>query len=354
MQSEFLSPTYFPFTFISPTLVEVVALFFQRVVVYQPAYAKPDDAVKSWIDSGLLDVRSPSETNLEERDLEAALRDLKSWGALHEKADLALLKLLRDAIQPVSPETPVIASAIRSTKSQSVKEATEPHLSIQLFLHLAHEFDRDAWELRRQLKMVEDEYQALQSSFRQDQEETTLIPPTAKEPVSGGGDDFRNLMIERRLAAWNHLFQNDSLGSSVLFTDSQPAFDHLLDGIEEKVDVLDLDIPLSRAGSGEGAGLDLVCDLFSEIVHGVPKKPWDPALKQKVMDRGREIASQIEAGKEPSATTPQGAVSWRWVVVPGLAGHTLLNQQCVQTVESGVNQADGDQNTLIGLIQRKF
>ena len=95
MQSEMLSPTYFPFTFISPTLVEVVSLFFQRVVVYQPAYAKPDHALQSWIDSGLLDVRSPSEKMLDKKRVEAALRK-------HEKELKAQIELALKYIPQVS------------------------------------------------------------------------------------------------------------------------------------------------------------------------------------------------------------------------------------------------------------
>ena len=354
MQSEMLSPTYFPFTFISPTLVEVVSLFFQRVVVYQPAYAKPDHALQSWIDSGLLDVRSPSEKMLDKKRVEAALRDLKSWGSLHQKADLALLKLLRDAIQPVTPETPMIASAIRSKEGASSEQAGEPHLSIQLFLHLAHEFDREAWELDEQLKLVDDEYQALQSSFRQDQEETTLTTGAMNESVSRGGETFRDLMIKKRLVAWNHLFQNDPSGSSVLFTDSEPAIDHLLDGIDEKVDVLDLHMPCRAADSGDEQDTDFVSNLFSEIFHEILGTPWNSALEEKVIRTSQEFAAQADARERTATSTRKGTMSMRWYVVPGLAGHSLLNRRCLQTAAHGEHQVDGVQNTLLGLMRFKF
>ncbi|MBW1678181.1 MAG: hypothetical protein JRJ79_16655, partial [Deltaproteobacteria bacterium] len=322
--SGFLSPVYFPFTFISPSLVEAMSLCFHRVVVYEPAHSKRQEAIRPWIDRDFLDVRSPFEKVIDKRRLEAALRNFRSWGLLHQHADMAYLKMVGNDIAPVDPKTPRIVSDIRAMAAKkNSKESEESELSLQLFIHLAQEFDQHSWELRQQMNRFNDQYQALQSSFRED-EAGQLHEPISKDlparasqwqagqwqaglfPVTG--EDPGGFMIEKRMAAWNHLFQKDPADSSLLFTDSPLAFAYLLDGVQEKVEAFKFDITYNTPPSW--------ADHLHEIFNTVLTTPWSRTLQERVVEAGREIEAAIDHLRESTVKPHDRSVSFRWYVLP--------------------------------------
>ncbi len=313
-QSAIVSPVYFPFTFISPSLVEAMCLCFRRVVVYQPAYSKPQEALRPWMDRGFLDVRSPSEKVIDKKVLEAALWNFRSWGLAHQQADMAYLKMVGNDIAPVGPETPRIVSDIKATPAKGSKESEESELSLQLFLRLAQEFDEHSWELKQQMNQFNDQYQALQSFFRQDQIEQAYEPISKDLPACAGPaspidgrapqrqaglfpvieDDPGRLMIEKRMTAWNHLFQKDPVGSGLLFTDSPLALAYLLDGIQGKVEVLKFNITYTQAVSGEvPKNHPTLADHIHEIFETVLTTQWSQTLQESIIEAGRQIEAEI-------------------------------------------------------------
>ncbi|UCD87601.1 MAG: hypothetical protein JSV01_07605, partial [Desulfobacterales bacterium] len=64
-QSAVLSAVYFPFTFISPSLVEATSVCFDRLVVYQPPFGKHPQVLQPWVDTGFLELRSPLEKSID-------------------------------------------------------------------------------------------------------------------------------------------------------------------------------------------------------------------------------------------------------------------------------------------------
>ncbi|MBW1896311.1 MAG: hypothetical protein JRI47_04575, partial [Deltaproteobacteria bacterium] len=326
-----------------------MSLCFQRVVVYQPAHAKPDKSVELWTNTGLLDVRSPFEETVDKRSLEAAIRDLKSWGLMHRHADMALLKHVGNTFEFVSPETPKIKSEIRGRKAPNAQNDQETDFSAHVFLHLAEEFDRESRDLNQQLKMVGSQYQALQRSFQQDQEED---PGTGvhKQPASMTGTDPGNLMIDKRMTAWNHLFQKDSAGSNLLFTDSDPAFTYLLEGLEEKIELLNVEVRHGGAGT-DGATKSHVpwSDHLLDIFYRILTTPWTSVIQESVVQAVHEISSEMDAWKESTSESSTISYSFRWYAVPGMAGQSLLNQRLGQETE--MNGNTGVNNTVVGLVQ---
>jgi len=350
-QSTILSPIYFPFTFISPSLVEAMAFFFHRVAVYQPAYAKTAEALRPWMESGFLDVRSPFEKVIQRKPLEAALRNFKSWGHFHQDADMAYLKTVGNNIAPVDPQVPRIVSDIRAMGAKDSKEFEDSELSLQVFLHLSQEFDQHSWELMQQLNRFNEQYEALQSSFRQDQNGETQ-EPSQKERFPVEEEDIGSLVIEKRMATWNHLFQKDPAGSSLLFTDSHSALAYLLDEVQEKVEALKFNITYTQAESNQVAkDHPTWADHLQELFNMVLRTPWTPTLQERVVQAGREIEGSIDHWRGSAVKSHDKSVSFRWYVVPHVAARGLLNQRC------GVDSAreeDVDtkvKNTLLGLIQ---
>ena len=354
MKPEISTPTYFPFTFIRPSLLEVMPLCFDRVTVYQAAHAGPDRVLQGWIDSGFLDVRSPCDAIIDKKALERTLREFKNWASMHQHTDLALLKQVGQTIAPVGPKTSKLVSEIKSKDLRSKKTGEETDFSVHLFLHLAQAFDRDAWELSEQLKLVDDRFRTLQTSFRQDQEEPMFSRPRSTETVFSDGDpgDF---MLEKRMLAWNHLFQEDATGSNLLFTDSESAFEFLLDTVPEKVEVLNVDFRFQKAGPAPGNQIQLPWrNHLSEIFASVLTTPWNTSLRERLVQAGREIGSEMDAMPvAPTRKSGNMTCLLRWYVLPGVEAQGLLGRSRGQEKASEPRQNARADNTLVGLIRQQ-
>jgi hypothetical protein len=316
--------------------------------LYQPAHTRPHRSLEAWVDKGLLDVRSPFETVIDRSLLETALRDFKGWAQVHGQTGLALLKEVGNSIEPANPETPQLISQIKGLGRQQEKALQETGLSAQLFLHLAQEFDKDAWELSEQLKRVDEQYQSLQRDFRQDQEEMTMSPLISKQTFSADNEDRGNLMTETRLVAWNRLFQESSASACLLVTDSLSAFDHLLECVENRVGLLNLEIQWGDVETADAAEIDQPRpDGLLEAFHRILKTPWRSDLKEAVRQAGHEIASKIVPPTEAS----KRSYLFSWYAVPGLSGRSLLNKRCGKEPEPHLNEEADIFNAVVGLVQ---
>ncbi len=352
-ESTIITPVFFPFTFISPSIVEAMSLCFNRVAVYHPAHSKPENALGPWIDMGFLDVRSPLEKVIDKKTLEAALPNFRCWGLLHQHSDTAYLKSVGNDIAPVTPETPSIASDIRATasKTKTSKGSEESQLSLQLFLHLAQEFDQQAWELRQQLKRFDHQYQALQTSFRQDETEQGHVP-IPKEVFPVMGQDPGDYMIEKRIAAWNRLFQKGPAGSNVLFTNSQSALTCLLDKAEDGIEVLNLNFTYSQAESTKlSKNHPSWVDHIQEIFNKVLTTPWSRTLQKRIAQMGSEIDTMIDSWSESTMKSHDRTASFRWFVVPDQGAPGLLNRCCGVDTGNEDDETVEFKNTLVGIIE---
>ena len=350
-QPAFLCPVYFPSTFISPPLVEAMSRCFHGVVVYHPACSEPPQAIRPWIDRGFLDVRSPFEDVVDKKTLAAALQDFRNWGHLHQHTDMAYLKMVGNKIAPVDPETPRIVSDIRAIAEDRSKESEESELSLHLFIHLAQEFDQHSWELGQQISRFNDQYLALQRAFREDQAGQGH-ESTSRELFQVMAEDPGSFMIEKRMAAWNHLFQKDPADSSIFFTDSPLALARILDAVQEKVEVLKFNLTYRRAESVPvSKDYPSWADRLHKIFNMVLTAPWDQTLEERVIEAGRKIEAGTDHLRESTVKPHDSSVSFHWYVLPHQNAGTLLNRCCGMGSSHEENEAGKARNTMVGLIQ---
>jgi hypothetical protein len=161
-------------------------------------------------------------------------------------------------------------------------------------------------------------------------------------------------MIDRRMAGWNRLFQKDPSESGLLITGSCSAFDYLLANVEEKQEVLNFDITLTEDKSCEETTRypSLLEDL-QEIFEMVLTAPWSQALKEKVMDTGRELAARITDARVPHTTPCDKIVSFGWHVVPDRLARVLFTRCCGAKTGQEEEVSTEVRNTLVGLVQRR-
>lgn len=349
-ESRILSPVYFPFTFISLRLVEAMSLCFERLVCYKPAFTRPEQALQPWVDKGYLELRSPFENVIDRQPIEAALTDFKNWGRIHRDADMTYLKMVARELSPVHPEIPRISSGIRGRVEEPPKGPDEGGLSLQLFLHLAQEYDRDSWELKEELDRVSHQYHSLQSAFRHGQngeadESIPIAPPRV------AGEDLGNFMIEKRMAAWNHLFQNDPTHTGLLFTDSRSAFDYLLDKVDKKVGVMKFDVTCNRSGTDEVPGERAVwADHLMEIFNTLLTMPWNRTLQEEIGTAVRELEVRIDQWNKLNVPPKDRSISFHWYMIPDLGVRRLLNRCCGLEDGHEEDRAGPAKNILAGLI----
>jgi hypothetical protein len=342
-KSQSLSLVYFPFTVIAPSLVEALSPYFGRVILYRPVGSPPMEGLQRWITQGFLEIRVPFEEVMDKKALMAELEQWRTWGLLNQGADTAYLKATGGQMAPAHPVVPEIASEIKGTAGKTQEDANEGNLAFQLFLHLAQDLDRQSRELGKQLKGFNVRQQALQALFRMDRPEEgeDLID---REPFRESNEDLGGLMIENRMLAWNHLFQEDPHESGLLFTDSPAAHAWFLDLVQEKIPMLDFVLPCTQPLTNNLPWKDPLEKLF----HTVLITPWNEPLQQRIDGTARKIEAMMESWRESVTRSGQKTASFHWHVVPNQTPSGVLKQRRALGRGEALRSA---QNTLVGLVE---
>jgi hypothetical protein len=339
---ESLSLVYFPFTLIAPSLVKTLSAYFGRLILYRPVGCPPMDGLQQWMAQGFLEVRVPFEDVIDKNILMTELKQWRMWGLLNQDADTSYLKLAGRQIMPAHPSVPEIASEIKGTARKIQENAKEKNLTLQLFLHLAQDFDRQSRELAENLKEFEVRQQALQAFLHGDEAEEDE-DPLAPESFSESNQDLGDLMIEQRMLAWKRLFRADPHESSLFFTDSPAAHARFLDVAQEEIPLLTFDLPCTPPPSRSLPWKDPLEKLF----HTVLVTPWDKHLHQKVDRAAREIEAMIVSWKESVTRLGHKTASFRWHVAPGLGLGKVFNGQGTRGHGEGTRPVE---NSLVGLV----
>jgi hypothetical protein len=342
-----LPATYFPFTYIAPSLVEILSGCLEGLVVYQPPGEAPTEGLEKWVTLGFLKLPAfPAEPG-RQKALTKELRDWKAWGRMHENADLAYLKHVRDKIAPVGPSTPAVVSEIKKHAGKSRQEPQgDKDLASRLFVHLAHDFDRESEELREQLAEVGKQKESLQSLFRVGTTDEEALFPT-DEPFPDFSEDLGAFMTEKRMIAWNHLFQKASADVDMFLTSSAAAHAFVLDHAKEHVEIAHIEIAAQDGYSRPLTWRDRLQDLLRTLL----VTPWNDRLKDEARETVQRIRRMSTGDTDRTALSGRSSMTLRWHLVPGISGKALFHQACRPsgTVQTGQSAAT---NTLVGLASR--
>jgi len=342
-ESPSLSLVYFPFTLIAPSLVETLSAYFGRLILYRPVGSPPMEDLQQWMTRGFLEIRVPFEDVIDKNALMAELKQWRMWGLLNQGADTAYLKVAGRQMAPVHPLVPEIASEVKGTASKTREKAKNRDLTLQLFLHLAQDFDRQSWELGEKLKEFKGQQQALQAFLRVDEPEEGEgpIPP---EPFPESNEDLGGLMIEHRMLAWKRLFEAGPHESSLLFTDSPAAHAWFLDRAQEKIPLLTFHLPCKQPLPHSLPWKDPLEKLFRRVL----TTPWNKQLQEKVDGTARKIEAMIVSWRQSVTKLGEKTASFHWHVVPNQAAANVFNEQRGSAGhDEEVRRAE---NTLVGLV----
>ncbi len=345
-KAKVLSPVYFPFTYISTTVVQLLSSCFDRITVYEPASSTPQATLQPWIDNGFLDFRTPSLETTDETALMAKVKEWKAWALLNPNTDFAYLKEMKGHIAPVDPVTQRTVSQIKGTLEKAVEESDDRDLALQVFLLLAQDFDQQSMELQEQLAKIGKGYQALQASFLIDS------PEEAKKMAGDIAfaqpkEDLGAFSTKKRMTAWSHLFQKSPAEHAIFLTNSTSSHTFLLDNVEESVKIFDLTLPYSQDPSPATTPQK---DYLDKLLYELLTNPWNDDLKKRAEKASDDMKAMVSSDKRAKDRPQPGkTVSFRWSLLPNIEPCARLNQCCGLNAHS--SKKGPVMNTLVGLFQ---
>jgi hypothetical protein len=324
--------------------VEALSLCFYRVTVYQPVGSIPAESLRPWIDNRFVEIRTPFEGIVDKKALMAERTNWQRWGATYQDSDLAYLKRVGSNLAPVDPLTPKLASEIKCTSGKTEERSRNRDLALQLFLHMAQDFDQQSWELQEQLKGFKLQQKVFRDFFRMDKPEERE-DRVSEDPFPGPDQDLGGFMVENRMTAWHHMFQKDPVESSLLLTDSPSCHGFLLDSVQEKVEVLNLELFYAQTPGDQPPCKDALHKLFHKLI----TTPWDNQLQQQIEQEARQLEAIIDGWKKSATKAAKNIFSFRWYLVPHEGVGALLNKRC--SADRPTKEKEGITNAIVGLVE---
>ncbi len=328
-----MKPIYFPFTYISEPVLEVLSAFFKQIVVYQPSSLNIPESMQKLTDSNLLELRIPVKGD--ENKIDNILQDYKRWANVHNGSDLSYFKTNPDEVPFFNDSSTLQIKA--DIKKRSQKHQTEKKqdtlLNARVFLHIAQEFDVQNWEIDKDLLSFEEK-------------SVNLIDNLKGEDKSSfkGNDRKKALKIEHqsdymtidRIVAWTHLLQYDQDMSGLFITNNRSAIEHLIEKTPEAKIVLNIDsIPLTNSDDEN-------------------RKKWQNSLNEQLeLILGDSLpASEGIKIKSPFDKNDGKKVSLTLYLVPGESPYKFFTRSAWhKTPAEEINKETSLNNILIGFVE---
>jgi len=224
-----MKATYFPFTYFSDSVAELLTGCFGHFIVYRPSGEILPEQLQVWIDRGTVDIRVPILDH--EKELNIAINNYLSWADLHrdravEKAAIVAAGANQIPFFNEISARKIVADIKGSTAGNSNTEGPDPDLAARIFLYFAQEFDRYNQELTDDLKR-----QQLQEAelIRQLKMENDPAAIEFQNPPMQLPEPFTDYMVSDRLEAWTRLFCRDPKSSGLFVTHSAAVLELLLE-----------------------------------------------------------------------------------------------------------------------------
>jgi len=159
--------------------------------------------------------------------------------------------------------------------------------------------------------------------------------------LSSPQEDPGEFMWDRRMSAWNDLFQKDPVPMSLLVTDSAAMHRLVLEGLQNTRPMPVFRIPCAdrppiKGQDGYAPWKTRLADLFVSTLTAT----WDRTLEQAWSGAAQEMAPLCRDGI--------GTAMCRLRLVPGFSPPDLMNHLCGRRIDKANK---GTANTIIGLLE---
>ncbi|MCP4366962.1 MAG: hypothetical protein GY797_02435 [Deltaproteobacteria bacterium] len=252
-----MKPIYFPFTYISKPMAEILHACFGKTVVYQPRKKNIPEEIHRLAERGVLDISISEEAKKkDEEKLSAILKEYDAWANLHQESrgiHLDFFKAMNNKI-PFFNDTS--ASQIKAdikdiTDGNPVRKKIDPIFNARIFLSIAQNFDIQNDIIIQDMASFETARMDLIKSLRAEDEVSPGVTGYQDEFTTGNLADSDH-MITERIEAWTLLMCCDPMHrtgemSGLFVTKSRQAIDYLLEKTPEAENVFSIDaIPMPK------------------------------------------------------------------------------------------------------------
>jgi hypothetical protein len=229
---------YFPTTYVSPPAAAALRAFFASVVTCQPFAGRLPPDMRVLKESGFLDVLTPLAGD--ERRLDDMLREFQQWARLHAEGAGLQAAFWRHRLQtdPLAGDgTPSqLVAQIKSRLSPARGPAESARLMpARVFLHLAQEFDRQSYEIQRDLARHEKLSAQLLHALTEENDPPAGGREHAPAFRPAGHEDH---LWQSRLAAWARLFLCQPYPSPVFVSCSAAVVEHVIASVPRALRLL--------------------------------------------------------------------------------------------------------------------
>jgi len=332
-----MKPIYFPFTYVSDPVAEVLSACFGQFVIYRPMGESLSDRMQSLLNRGVMDVRVPVTEN--ENELKAALKNYRAWADLHRDGAREKITALKAQMESM----PFFSEFSSSKIAGDIKEKSHGHpnnripdpvLAARIFLYFAQEFDRQNHELALDLQRCGEQEADLIRQLKMEDD------PVAGEfhiaPLQSSGP-FADYMISDRLEAWTRIFCRDPEAPGLFVTHSSAILEHLLERASTAARVMHFDsIPLGQENSDA-------------------REPWQQkmALNLVRLAEGKPDEFSGESIEHLDWPPAHNSVSLSVYRVPHQTPCEFFTQCAgiIRTADNSVSSGNKVKNTLIALVQ---
>lgn len=292
-------PILFPYTYLSPRVLEPLSTLFGKVLIYQPVDKLFPADLEESSRSGKIEIRIPLKDN--DKKLKAILKEYRTWADLHHISQREYHKITHRLNLPAQdPMSSQIRQEIKDRMSGEKEHDTlTPSDNARLFLALAQEFDMQQTGLSMEINQIQDMQQQLFRDLRGDGpgESNSFSSAESPQPESSG------YMASERLSTWSHLLCHDTQPTCVFITTSSEAFQMVskqagliqpLSGLDKRpVDISHKENPWE----GGQAFIDYLDQLTKAEEGALPVQPFEDMNATAV---GRECNVRLTVSMVPN------------------------------------------------------
>ena len=330
-------PLYFPFTYVSQQTAEALSSYFRHISVYQASANPVPDEMQPLVQSGFLNIRIP--VTRDQPRFDDVVKNFKHWANLHFDSQGIKTAFLRAGAESIpffnGSTTSQILADIRGNLHHKQKPIEpDPLFSARVFLEFAQEFDRQCYEMNRNLDAYKENVHHFYNNINGEGERPTNENSLRPDLMS---NDHSEYIILRRFAAWSNLLQEDTISSGVFVTSSRSIFEHMLDEIPTAEKIYHSDtIPVSGIA---GEPIEKWQDRLLANLTSLAKNKW-PACIDKLAE------AQL-------SKTTASKVSLTVHLMPDLPPHLCFTKSISKEFSRPEkhHSATSIRNTLIALIE---
>ena len=245
-----MDPVFFPFSYLSAADMEVMRIYFQRVVVAMPSRLAVPDHMAALEREGSLTIRVPGPVR--ETELAAVLKSFRAWAELHGSRGMAHLKNTGGEMPFFDESNPSrIRNAIRSGGGEKPVQESDSRFEAAVFMQTALELDWQNADVFEQLDRVRRREEQLFEDLLSEE------PGISRIRQSAGGEDRGAFMTRERMQAWSRMMAGQLGEPTLLVTTSRGVFDWVWDRLafdEDSPSTFVTPMPTPSWTDGEGGG----------------------------------------------------------------------------------------------------